>query len=391
MGFNFIKDFLTACDRYIHEVGSYDELACKLSQAGYSPEVRAKYIKPPLAADLHLHSNCSDGQLFPRQVAWMARLIGLKAAALVDHNSITGTYEFVTTARQLGLEAWAGAELGTTMPGCEILVYFPKTEPFFRFLKRPEAAAFINTLQQRQDTLDQLASQAIPELNTLLARMGKTDFITEEELARWYSGVKPYYPGTLSVLFLKRLTPDEQSLLGIFNPRQVTAKILTPILEHLQQVKPAPEIDTFSLIRDLKKQDFPVLAVLAHPVEMIGKGRLSLEEIRDYIMDMALNHDLDGIEVRNPRDGEEEAAEWHRDWEMVRRELKAKKGRDFWGFSFNSDFHILIPRKDSATFILGYGLLDEAHPEGNGKPDYDWTVFRAMLENGWRDPGKDHL
>jgi hypothetical protein len=379
----FLKDFFNACDLFLSDSDNLGELEQKLDIVGFSATMRAKYINPPLPADLHLHSNYSDGQLFPHQVAWMARLIGLQAAALVDHNSISGVKEFITTGKKIGLEVWAGTELATALPGCEILVYFPETQPFLEFLDSPAAEAFLTILARRQQNLHTIAIQAIEELNLLLKQLGKTNLITEAELAKWYSGVMPYYPGTLSVLFLERLSPEERDQFQVYNPRNVTTKFLTPVLRHMKEQTVIDKTDeTLTLIKLLKQRDFMTLAVLAHPVEMLRTTGMSLKEIREFTRDLALNHGLDGIEVRNPRDGEKEVCQWMQLWNDVRQEL-ALYGRDFFSFSFSSDFHILIPDENTGTFTLGYGLLNPDYPRGNLKQMNEWPDFRRQIFNSY--------
>ncbi len=375
----FLKDFFTKCDQIRFQSNSLADLEQKLDGLGYTAEVLAQSIHPPLSADLHLHSNYSDGQLFPRQVAWMARLIGLQAAALVDHNSVSGVKEFIAAGQQIGLEAWGGIELETALPGCEILVYFPETGPFLKFLDSPAADFFHRTLERRQETLHSIAIQAMNDLNKLLRQLGKTDFITEEELAKWYSGVTPYYPGTLSVLFLERLSAAERERYKVFNPRNVTTKFLTPILQRLKkQTTINKSEETLSMIKALKHQDFLVLAVLAHPVEMRNNAGMTLAEIKDFSMNLACDSILDGIEVRNPRDGETEAKEWLGIWQSIREEL-LPRGREFLAFSYSSDFHILTPDENTGTFTLGYGLLNQTFPNGNLKELKEWQFFRKMI------------
>lgn len=48
--------------------------------------------------DLHFHSTCSDGSLSPTALAEMAAGLSLKAAALTDHDTLSGVPEFLKAA-----------------------------------------------------------------------------------------------------------------------------------------------------------------------------------------------------------------------------------------------------------------------------------------------------
>lgn len=62
-------------------------------------------------ADLHMHTNHSDGTLNPTELARLARAQGVDAVALTDHDTVTGIKELVEETNRLGLEAIPGIEL----------------------------------------------------------------------------------------------------------------------------------------------------------------------------------------------------------------------------------------------------------------------------------------
>ncbi len=62
-------------------------------------------------ADLHMHTNHSDGTLNPTELARLAKDQGVDAVALTDHDTVTGIGELVEETNRLGLEAIAGVEL----------------------------------------------------------------------------------------------------------------------------------------------------------------------------------------------------------------------------------------------------------------------------------------
>lgn len=61
--------------------------------------------------DLQLHSTYSDGYLTPAEVAEFAHKLGLKAAALTDHNTVGGVHEFKKVCDQYGITGITGIEL----------------------------------------------------------------------------------------------------------------------------------------------------------------------------------------------------------------------------------------------------------------------------------------
>ncbi|MDR2573927.1 MAG: PHP domain-containing protein [Desulfovibrio sp.] len=64
--------------------------------------------------DLHTHSNASDGSDSPAQLVAAARVSGLAAIALTDHDTIAGLEEAEAAGRDMGVTVIRGCELSTT-------------------------------------------------------------------------------------------------------------------------------------------------------------------------------------------------------------------------------------------------------------------------------------
>ncbi len=62
-------------------------------------------------ADLHLHSNYSDGRLGPCDLMGQAAEAALGVVAVVDHDTVEGLFEAAEAAREKGLELIPGLEL----------------------------------------------------------------------------------------------------------------------------------------------------------------------------------------------------------------------------------------------------------------------------------------
>lgn len=71
-------------------------------------------------ADLHLHSVFSDGTYTPIQLIKAARLHGLSAIALVDHDTVNGILETLELGDSEGIEVLPGIELTAEYLGNEI-------------------------------------------------------------------------------------------------------------------------------------------------------------------------------------------------------------------------------------------------------------------------------
>lgn len=71
-------------------------------------------------ANLHLHSNHSDGGFRPAFLTRTAKSLGYGAIALTDHETLTGLPELFEAAKNDGIEAMAGVEFCTHYKGHEI-------------------------------------------------------------------------------------------------------------------------------------------------------------------------------------------------------------------------------------------------------------------------------
>jgi len=70
-----------------------------------------------LNADLHSHSNVSDGTLDPAALAARAQANGVQLWSLTDHDEIGGQQRAASAAAALGLPYLAGAEVSVTFAG----------------------------------------------------------------------------------------------------------------------------------------------------------------------------------------------------------------------------------------------------------------------------------
>src|SRR5438034_6710859 len=71
-------------------------------------------------ADLHLHTNFSDGTYTPEELAAHAQRHGLCAIALTDHDTVEGCVRMALACGQAEMEFVPGAELTAELAGQEL-------------------------------------------------------------------------------------------------------------------------------------------------------------------------------------------------------------------------------------------------------------------------------
>ncbi len=132
--------------------------------------------------DLHAHTDRSDGVLPPEHLVDLARLGGLQALAITDHDTIEGYDLAANYARQLGLDLICGVELGTKFLDrpIHILGYF--------FDKPPDA-----TFRSHLTCLQQARLERNTRLAGRLRRLGLSVTLEEaEKLGRSQTG-RPHF------------------------------------------------------------------------------------------------------------------------------------------------------------------------------------------------------
>ena len=355
------------------------------------PEARVRQIVGvPVAMDLHLHSTCSDGENPPHKLAWLARAIGLQTIALADHDSVSGCRALYGEATLLGLSAMPAVELSTDRSGLEILVYFPDAGRFFDFLTSPRGRRFAKYLDQKQQAVHEATLQVLAGVNRWLKRQGVSpdQYVTEQELDLWFDGQKPYYPGTVAVLGLKRLSPAKRKTLGIHDPRAFNTKVVTPALKRVagsagtKQNLTDATAEVRKQLASLRRSDMGAVVILSHPKELLTKGKMSLGQVAKTIEYLAAEATLDGVEVGCSRDTPADVRVWREMMDetnarIARGDIKAPGPLIL--ASYSSDFHVLAPGRATGEMTLGFGLLDDRpdHRRGNLRPQ---TSPEELLE-----------
>ena len=361
-----IRDRMAGCH-------SFESLIDSLASIGLTQKAISGIVHPPVSADLHLHSSYSDGSIPPRKLVWLAKIMGLEAIAITDHDSVSGLREAWGEGQKLNLMVIPAVELQTGRPGCEILCYFPNDLALFAWLDSERSVGFRNDLCQAQSWIHRTFSRVIHDVNRFLMEQGvrRSRLITVEEVAAWYSGQEPFCPGTLAILGFKRLPDKVRQSLHVSDPREFHTRVVTPALNRL-----AKEYGTedraedqkrglsrvFEHVEAIRSDGVQVVTVLAHPRELLTKGGMNREQIRAFAETLVVDHGLNGVEVNNSRDSMEDTAYWVRMVSDIEDKLgwAAQGSRDsILRFSYSSDAHMLDPGKASGEFTMAYGRLNE--------------------------------
>lgn len=220
--------------------------------------------------DLHTHSYLSDGTDTPTKLVLNARVAGLDAVALTDHDTLDGLHEAREAGRRVGVQVLPGVELSAKYAGREVhlLGYGPR--PDYEDLN----AELVRIRQGRRNRLpamlDKLASIGVP--------------VTMAEVAAQAAG-----PGTslgrphvADAMVAKGYVASRDEAFDRFLDRKGPAYVGRPTIELTDGI-------------DLLHQAGAAV-VLAHP------GIREMQEVLtgEVIEMLARKYGLDGIEVDYP-------------------------------------------------------------------------------------------
>jgi hypothetical protein len=96
-----------------------------------------------MPADLHIHSNFSDGIDSPEEIVGLAAAAGLKTISLTDHDNIDGIDRAMDEGRRTNVEVIPGIEFTTERPRTEIHIL-----GYFIDYKNPELLSVLEKIQE---------------------------------------------------------------------------------------------------------------------------------------------------------------------------------------------------------------------------------------------------
>ncbi len=162
-----------------------------------------------LNADLHCHSNVSDGTLAPETLATRAHAQGVDVWALTDHDELGGQQRAREAALDLGLGYLTGTEISVSFAGETVHIVGLGFDDQNADLAAGLAATRAGRLQRAHDMAASLAAAGIPgAFEGALQYVGNPDLISRTHFARFLVEAG-HCPDTHSVFrrFLKEGLP----------------------------------------------------------------------------------------------------------------------------------------------------------------------------------------
>jgi error-prone DNA polymerase len=168
--------------------------------------------------ELHAHSNFSllDGACFPGELVEAARIRGMTALALTDHNGLYGVPQFCRSAREAGIKPIVGAEL-TLENACHITLLVKDTRGYGNLSRLVTKAQLSGSkgnprldfahIAELSGGLICLSGCKKGEIATLLLQGKRED---AQKTAWRYMSVFP--PGSLYLEMQHHLDPEDRSL-----------------------------------------------------------------------------------------------------------------------------------------------------------------------------------
>lgn len=112
-------------------------------------------------ADLHLHTNFSDGTYSPKELVLQSKRAGLSAISVVDHDTIDGVGPVIEIAKEEGLEVLPGIELSAEHLGVEIHILGYLIDCQNRPLLEKVSFLKENRIKRAYDMLDKLKALGV--------------------------------------------------------------------------------------------------------------------------------------------------------------------------------------------------------------------------------------
>lgn len=110
-------------------------------------------------ADLHTHTDCSDGRLSPSELVAKASARGIEVLAVTDHDTVQGLGEARKTAKRQGLYFLPGIELSAAVEGVEVHILGYGVDP--------DSSLLVDHIQTMQTAREKRAWRMVERLETL--------------------------------------------------------------------------------------------------------------------------------------------------------------------------------------------------------------------------------
>ncbi|MGD9951394.1 MAG: 3',5'-nucleoside bisphosphate phosphatase [Burkholderiales bacterium] len=159
-------------------------------------------------ADLHCHSNVSDGALAPAQVAHRAACAGVALWALTDHDQLAGLGEAREAAEAEGMRFVAGVEISVTWRGSTVHIVGLRIDPANEALAAGLAKVRSGRLERARRMAAELAEAGIEgALEGALERAENPDMVSRTHFARYLADIGAV--GDMKQAFRRYLVPGK--------------------------------------------------------------------------------------------------------------------------------------------------------------------------------------
>lgn len=137
-------------------------------------------------ADLHCHSDISDGTLTPEALAVRAKANGVELWALTDHDELSGQHRAMAAAAKQGLPYLTGTEISVTFAGLTVHIVGLGVDPDDARLKAGLQATRGGRENRAREMAEQLAAVGIKGAFVgALQYVGNPDLISRTHFARF--------------------------------------------------------------------------------------------------------------------------------------------------------------------------------------------------------------
>ena len=234
------------------------------SRSGLHPGQTSPVFSGETMIDLHMHSSCSDGTLTPEELVAAALDLGLEAAALTDHDTVSGVERFLSAAAGTPLHAVPGVELASML--------FNKDIHIVGLFIDPASGSLLSAMDQMRLWREERNEEMVGKLRS------KGYEITMDEVLEEAGGESVGRPHIASVLIRKGYFQDMQSIFNRLIGRNGTCHI------------PRKYFPVDVCIRLIHEAGG--LAIWAHPLHAARGARAALRKIGTRLA----NYGLDGLE-----------------------------------------------------------------------------------------------
>lgn len=135
-------------------------------------------------ADLHTHSNASDGADAPAELVELASRRGLSVLALTDHDTTTGLAAAAAAGGRVGLRVIRGLELSTDVPRGELHILGYGIDPDDAALQAALADLRERGARRLHVMLERLREQGIDLPDAVIERRDERESVGRPHIAR---------------------------------------------------------------------------------------------------------------------------------------------------------------------------------------------------------------